>query len=167
MKNIRISQSLSQLFIRGSAYLKVALWILVAFVSFMAYAQSNSDDILGTWYNAEKTSKIRIYKCGDGNKKYCGKIVWLAKDKEDDGGPRVDKNNPDPKKRKDPMMDMVILKLFVYDKSDKEWEDGTIYDPKNGKTYSCIIKREGKTLKVRGYVGVSMVGRTSTWTLAE
>ncbi len=141
--------------------------LLSLFVSWFAYSQSNADDIVGTWYNAEKSSKIRIYKCGDGGKKYCGKIVWLKKDKEDDGGPRVDKNNPDPKKRKDLMMEMLILKLFVYDQSDKEWNDGTIYDPKNGKTYSCTIKKKGNTLEVRGYVGVSMIGRTAIWTLAE
>lgn len=63
----------------------------------------------------KKAQKIRIYKCVDGGKKYCGKIVWLKKDKKDDGGPRWDKNTPDPKKRKDLMMDMLILKLFVYD----------------------------------------------------
>ncbi len=147
---------------------KIKLVLIVTLLlSLVAYSQTNSDDIVGTWYNGEKSSKIRIYKCGDGNKKYCGKIVWLKKDKEDDGGPRVDKNNPDKTKRKNPMIDLVILKLFVYDKSDKEWNDGTIYDPKNGKTYSCTIKKEGKTLKVRGYVGLSMIGRTDVWTLAE
>lgn len=143
------------------------LLTFVVLLSLYAYSQTNADDIMGTWYNAEKTSKIRIYKCGDDGKKYCGKIVWLKKDKEDDGGPRVDKNNPDSKKRKDLMMGLVVLKLFVYDKGSKEWNDGTIYDPKNGKTYSCYIKREGKALKVRGYVGISMLGRTAAWELAE
>ena len=50
---------------------------------------------------------------------------------------------------------------------DDEYEDGTIYDPKNGKTYSCIITRNGKKLDVRGYVGFSWIGRTTTWTLDE
>ena len=143
------------------------LILISLFLSAGAYSQNNADDILGTWYNAEKDAKIKIYKCGDGGKKYCGKIVWLKKDKEEDGTERVDKNNPNPAKRKNPMIDLVILKLFEYDKSDKEWDDGTIYDPKNGKTYSCFIKREGNTLKVRGYMGVSFIGRTSEWTLAE
>ena len=149
--------------------MKKLKYILLAslFISWFAYSQKNADDIIGTWYNAEKSSKIRIYKCGDENKKYCGKIVWLEKDKEDDGGPRIDKNNPDAKKRKNPMMDLVILKLFKYDKGDKVWDGGTIYDPKNGKTYSCTIKRVGNTLEVRGYVGISMLGRTAVWTLAE
>ena len=143
------------------------LLLTCLFLSHAALSQNNADDILGTWYNAEKDAKIKIYKCGDGGKKYCGKLVWLKKDKEEDGSQRVDKNNPDPGKRKDPMIELVILKLFVYDKSDKEWDSGTIYDPKNGKTYSCFIKRSGNILKVRGYMGVSMLGRTAEWTLAE
>ena len=143
------------------------LFILTFLLSMFVYAQNNDDDIIGTWYNTEKSSKIRIYRCGEGGQKYCGKIVWLEKDKEDDGGPRIDKNNPDKKKQKNLMMNMVILSLFEYDKGDKEWSGGTIYDPKNGKTYSCTIKKEGKILKVRGYMGVSLIGRTAEWTLAE
>jgi uncharacterized protein (DUF2147 family) len=44
------------------------------------------------------------------------------------------------------------------------WEDGKIYDPKNGKTYSCKMTLEGNELKVRGYVGFSLLGRTTVWT---
>jgi uncharacterized protein (DUF2147 family) len=57
----------------------------------------------------------------------------------------------------------VILKDFKY--SGKTWEDGTIYDPKNGKTYSCIIKAKGlNNLDIRGYIGISLLGRTTNWT---
>jgi hypothetical protein len=44
--------------------------------------------LLGLGIMLKKAQKIRIYKCVDGGKKYCGKIVWLKKDKKDDGGPR-------------------------------------------------------------------------------
>jgi uncharacterized protein (DUF2147 family) len=57
----------------------------------------------------------------------------------------------------------MILKGFEKD-GDNEYEDGTIYDPKNGKTYSCIIRQKGNKLSVRGYIGVSLIGRTTTWT---
>jgi len=147
---------------------KISIGVILIIVGLIkVYAQTNADDILGTWYNQEKTSKIKIYKCGDGNKKYCGKIVWLKKDKEDDGTERIDKNNPDASKRKTPLKDLVVLKLFVYDAGSKEWNEGTIYDPYTGKVYKCYIKREGKTLRVRGYVGVSMLGRTAIWTQAD
>ena len=59
---------------------------------------------------------------------------------------------------------MIILKDLKY--SDGVWEDGTIYDPMSGKTYDCTmkIKDGGKSLDIRGYIGVSLFGRTSTWT---
>jgi uncharacterized protein (DUF2147 family) len=45
------------------------------------------------------------------------------------------------------------------------WEEGNIYDPKNGSTYSCTIKMiNPNTLEVRGYIGVSIIGRTDIWT---
>jgi uncharacterized protein (DUF2147 family) len=58
-----------------------------------------------------------------------------------------------------------VLKNFVFDGKD-EWEDGTIYDPKNGKTYSCYIRyaEYPNLLKIRGYIGVSLLGRTTYWT---
>ena len=46
----------------------------------------------------------------------------------------------------------------------KTWEGGTILDPKSGKTYSCYITFENdNTLKVRGYIGFSLLGRTQKW----
>jgi uncharacterized protein (DUF2147 family) len=61
---------------------------------------------------------------------------------------------------------MKLLENFKYNGG--TWEEGTIYDPKNGKTYSCIIKKkDNKTLEVRGYVGISLIGRTVEWTKAE
>ncbi|MFN5760608.1 MAG: DUF2147 domain-containing protein, partial [Sphingobacteriales bacterium] len=45
------------------------------------------------------------------------------------------------------------------------WDDGNIYDPKNGNTYSCTIKLTNpNTIEVRGYIGVSLIGRTDVWT---
>ena len=45
-----------------------------------------------------------------------------------------------------------------------EWEEGKIYDPKSGNDYSCEIKMtDANTLEVRGYVGISMFGRTDVW----
>lgn len=46
-----------------------------------------------------------------------------------------------------------------------EWSGGHIMDPKNGKTYKCKIKVEngGATLKVRGFIGFSLLGRTQIW----
>lgn len=117
-----------------------------------------ADAVTGTWLTASGKAKVQIYK--EGNK-YNGKIVWLKDPNYDDGKIKVDKNNPDKARQSTPLLGLNMLNGFVFD--DGEWEDGTIYDPENGKTYSCKIKyRDGK-LDLRGYVGISLIGRTQTW----
>jgi len=137
-----------------------ALVFLYGLIAGSVYAQSDDEAILGVWFNEEKDGKVKIYK-EDG--KFFGKIVW----REDvPGTSPLDVNNPDPELRKRKKVGLVILKDFEYD--DGKWEDGTIYDPKNGKTYSCVIKLEDDgRLYVRGYVGISWIGRTTYWTRAD
>jgi uncharacterized protein (DUF2147 family) len=126
------------------------------------YAQKHKpDDIVGVWLNEERTAKVQVYK--EANK-YYGKIVWLKEtlDKET-GKPRTDNLNPEVKQRNNPLMGLLLLKDFVFD-GNEEWNKGTIYDPKNGKTYSCYIHFENaQILKIRGYIGVSWLGRTTSW----
>jgi uncharacterized protein (DUF2147 family) len=141
--------------------MKTIVSLLIALISTSATIGQSADDILGVWYNQEKTGKIEVYKKGE---KYFGKIVWL-KEPMRDGSPKLDIENSDEKLRTQPVMGLQILKGFEFD--DDEWEDGTIYDPKNGETYSCEITKEGNKLNVRGYVGFSFIGRTSIWTKAE
>lgn len=125
------------------------------------FAQS-PNDIVGTWYNTEKDARVEIFREGD---KYHGKIVWLQEPRENNR-PKVDKNNTDKSKRDRPIMGMRLLNDFKF--KNGTWEDGTIYDPKNGKTYSSTIKKKNEdTLEVRGYVGISLIGRTVEWTRAK
>jgi uncharacterized protein (DUF2147 family) len=121
------------------------------------------DQIEKVWYNQEKTSKIQVYKAKDG--KFYGKIIWL-KEPLRNGKPKVDEQNPDEKKRSQPTLGLIVLTGLKKD-GDKDYEDGKIYDPKNGKTYSCKASYKGNTLDLRGYVGISLIGRTSTWTVAD
>jgi uncharacterized protein (DUF2147 family) len=123
------------------------------------YAQ---DPIEHTWQNASKAGKVQIYKAKDG--KFYGKIVWL-KEPNKDGKPRLDSHNPDEKLRTRPVQGLVILKGFK--KDGNEYVDGTIYDPKGGKTYSCKMTLDGSKLEIRGYVGISLIGRSETWTKAD
>jgi uncharacterized protein (DUF2147 family) len=146
---------------------------VLAFTSFfganaVTSTTAEGDAIIGKWLNQEGTSHIQIFKATNGSfaGKYYGKIVWL-KEPLKNGKPKVDDLNPNPAKRSVPLMNLQILKDFVYDADDKEWEDGTIYDPKNGKTYSCYMTLSGNKLDVRGYVGISMIGRTSVWTRVQ
>ncbi len=121
-----------------------------------------ADDIIGTWLNEEATGKVQIFKEGS---KYFGKLVWLKEpiDKET-GLSRKDKENPDLHLKTMPLIGLVNLKNFVFNGKD-EWANGTIYDPKNGKTYKCYIQFESTNrLKIRGYIGFSLLGRNTYWT---
>lgn len=61
-----------------------------------------------------------------------------------------------------PLIGMVFL--YNLKKDGKEYNDGNIVDPKTGKEYSCYIElQDNNTLKVRGYVGISIAGRTQYW----
>lgn len=138
----------------------VLLLFIISLYANATIAQSNKSDILGTWYNDEKTAKIKVYeKQGE----YYGDIIWIDLNKAETS---LDEKNPDSEKRNQPLVGLTILKDFIYD--DGEYEDGTIYDPKNGKTYSCHMKLENKDkLYVRGYIGISLIGRTTYWTRAN
>jgi len=125
-----------------------------------------ADAVLGDWATPENKSKVNIYSCGD---RYCGKIVWLKeplfeKGHAKAGQTKVDDKNPDAGLRMRPIQGLELMRDFRFD-GDNEWEDGKIYDPENGKTYSCKMTLENNNiLKVRGYIGFSLLGRTSIWT---
>jgi uncharacterized protein (DUF2147 family) len=133
---------------------------LMLFIAHFLFAQNSpGDKVVGTWLTAEKDGKIEIYKAGN---KYNGKIIWGKNLYQSDGKTLVkDTKNPEPKNRNKPLLNAEILTGFIY--ANNEWTDGKIYDPKSGKTYSANMKLKGNTLSLRGYVGVSMFGRTTTW----
>ena len=142
--------------------MKAILFIfLVATLLPLSAQKTDGDRILGVWQTGSGKGRIQIYKYGD---KYGGKLVWLREPNDASGKPKVDDKNPDPAKRKQPKLGLNNLLGFTYE-GDGEYEDGTIYDPENGKTYKCIMKLESPdVLKVRGYIGFSLIGRTDTWT---
>ena len=135
----------------------LALAVLML-LSTCAWAQSLSP--VGIWTNEDGKARFEIYKCGD---KLCGKIVTL-KEPLRNGKPKVDEKNPDKALRNRPLAGLVFMNGFEYD-SDNKWDDGTIYDPESGKTYSCYMKMINKDkMEVKGYIGISLIGRTQTWT---
>lgn len=146
----------------------ILLFLMGAFLSGIhGNAQTiTADDILGFWLNEEQDAKIEVIN-RDG--KYFGKIVWLEEPNEEDTGlPKVDDENPDPALQTRPVMGLEILKDFVFDED--EWNSGTIYDPKNGNTYKCYMRKESPTvLKIRGFIGKAWMGlgRTTMWTRAD
>lgn len=126
-------------------------------------ADSEADELLGIWLNHEKDAHVKVYKCGE---EYCGKIVWL-KNPEEDGAPKKDKHNPDESLQSRPLKGLDILYGFNFDHN-RKWDNGKIYNPRDGKTYSCYLKiQDDGRLKVRGFVGISLIGKTNYWTRIE
>jgi len=124
--------------------------------------EDNPDAIQGVWKTGEGNAMVRIYKNGD---KYQGKVVWLKEPIDPETGkPKVDKFHPEEASRNRPVLGLINVWGFVYQEKNV-WSEGNIYDPKNGNTYSCTIKMiNPNTIEVRGFIGVSLIGRTDTWT---
>lgn len=145
----------------------VMLLVLVASgsLALQGFVRSTTEDqVTGIWVTGDQEGKIEIFKVGS---KFYGKIVWGKDMYEADGKtPRKDTKNDDPAKRNRPLKGLIILSGFVY--RNGGYEDGTIYDPNNGKTYDCKMKLSGNDrLEIRGYIGLSLFGRTETWTRAK
>jgi len=135
---------------------------LVLLLTTAAQAQkAKASDLLGDWLIEAKDATVKIAYDG---KHYNGTITWLATPLNEAGKPKLDKNNPAASQRTKPILGLMLLKGFVWD-GEEAWEDGTIYDARTGKTYSCVLTMEKPgVLKVRGYIGSPIFGKTQYWT---
>lgn len=140
------------------------------FISQLILFANHKDEILGNWVTAGGQSRVEIFKKDD---LYFGKIVALKEpyylSTENIGvvgTPRLDSYNPDQSLASRPMIGIELMTNFHFD--GEKWVGGRIYDPQNGKNYKCRISlAEDGTLHVRGYVGFSMLGRTTVWEPTE
>ncbi len=131
--------------------------ILFAYILVNSY---QTNQIEGVWITQDdetgkKKSEVLLYK-NEG--KLYGKILSLLLE-EDKGKLCVNCKGENKNLAIEGMVIVEGLEL-----NGKTWEEGTILDPKSGKTYSCYITFENNnTLKVRGYFGFSLLGRTQKW----
>ena len=123
-------------------------------------AGAEADAIVGEWFTDGDESVVEIARVGD---QYTGTIIWLKEPLDEDGNEEVDVNNPDESKRDQPIIGLEIVRDFKHAKKNR-WSGGTIYDPNSGKTYSCKATLKGDELQIRGFIGVSLLGRTTIWT---
>ncbi len=120
-------------------------------------ADKPADAVLGKWWFPEKNGQFEVTK---DKGIYTGRVI------EYDDPEALDKNNPDPKLAKRKFIGVEMLSNFKYDSAENQWLGGTIYDGDSGKTYKCSLWFEpGKPneLCARGYVGISLFGRTETF----
>jgi uncharacterized protein (DUF2147 family) len=133
-------------------------YILVVFFFFNTTVYSQS--ILGTWktFDDETGKEKSIVEIYEQDGKIYGKIIEIL-EKENKGRKCINRSGTDKDK---PIQGMVIIRGLSQDGD--EYNGGKILDPKSGKIYKCSLSLESKDkLTVRGYIGISLLGRTQKW----
>jgi uncharacterized protein (DUF2147 family) len=137
-------------------------------------ASAQSGSVLGTWLVASKAAHVQIAPCpnpADGP--ICGTIVKLLEAKNADGkdvdpATATDVNNADPSLRRRKIVGIVLIHDFKKTNDPNAFEEGTIYNGENGKTYKANIRLQPDgTLRLRGYIGSTMFGETQIWTRVQ
>lgn len=131
------------------------------FTSTVVAMAQDAEAIVGVWEPGNGKARVKIDNI-DG--KFYGRIVWLMEPNDPKTGkPKTDANNSDASMKNVPLRGYRMLKDFQY-KGKGIWEEGTIYDPESGNTYTSVITmKDENTLDIRGYVGVKTFGRSDTW----
>ncbi len=145
--------------------IKISLnFLLINFLiisnSFSEEIKVNTDSVLGTWLSENRDGLITVTKVDN---KYEGHLIWVKKIHTGEKEDVLDEFNPDKKLKSRSIKGMKLFYGFSFDKD--EWSGGKIYDPDSGKTYSSYFYLKGNDLlKLRGYVGIPLFGKTSEWT---
>ncbi len=142
--------------------IKIDSLLLIFFSLFLISNPSAQDSsrIIGNWLTEKGRAIFQIY---EKEGKYFGKLVWSE---SPDG---IDENNPDESLRDRKTLGLDLLTGLVYNQKRERWYKGRIYNPEDGHTYSshCTISDDGIRLYFRGFFGISLLGRTQTWTRVE
>ncbi len=132
--------------------------LVVGWVPRVAWADDLPGDIIGLW-DTRDGAHVEMYE-RDGL--YHGKFMHFYEEPPSGG---VDSENPDPALRDRPLVGANFILNFVFD--GKKWKQGRIYNPENGKQYKADLELEDGVLRVRGWLGVRLLGRTVEWSRIE
>ncbi len=133
--------------------------LVLLFVS-IAHVSVASEAIEGLWITADGDGLVEFQV---QDEQLSGVIVGSASDPNHIKPPRFDYLNPDASLRQRPLLGLAIVTNLLSSGND-EWK-GKVYDPNTGKTYQCTITLlDSNTLKLRGYIGFSILGKTRIWT---
>ena len=148
----------------SKAFRLLVVSVLISTYSSLAFAGADEHKIQGLWVDNKDPSRqkfaVMVEDCGS---KVCGSLYWLKKPLFANGLPKRDKHNPNESLRDRPLCGLQILTGFQ-PANDALWQDGEIYNPDDGLTFSSTMKLSPEgTLKIRGYVGISLFGKTLEW----
>jgi uncharacterized protein (DUF2147 family) len=119
-----------------------------------------SDAIEGVWITADGDGLVEFRFLDE---QLGGVIAGSHSDPDHTKPARYDDLNPDPGLRERPLLGLAIVTNLLSSGNNK-WK-GRVYDPNTGKTYKCTITLvDSNTLKLRGYIGFSLLGETRVWT---
>jgi uncharacterized protein (DUF2147 family) len=130
-----------------------------AAVLLLAATSARGAGVEGLWYAEGGAAKVEISRCDEA---VCGRVVWLRSPFDEHGCPLRDRYNPDESLRARPVLGVEILRDLRADGAGG-WTDGSIYDPATGHTYRARARLEGDRLQLRGYLGIPLLGRTTSW----
>lgn len=141
--------------------------LIVAAAAALTSASAMASTPAGLWKTIDdNTGNVRsLIRITQVNGEYKGTIEKLFRTPDQEQNPKCDKCEGALKDT--PITGMTILTGLRQDGN--EFQDGKILDPENGKVYSSKAKLDdsGKKLEVRGFVGVSLFGRSQTWVRAD
>jgi uncharacterized protein (DUF2147 family) len=142
--------------------LRVAVLIAAALAALAAIPARAAEGPVGEWVTEKGDARIRIGPCDDRPDRLCGTVTWAKRPADAPEGPLVDRHNGDPALRSRPILGLPLLAGFAPD-GENHWGGGTIYDPRNGRTYKSWMRLAAPDrLEVAGCV--LFVCKGETWT---
>ena len=138
----------------------ITLVFIFLFISAFAYAQKNSI-VVGEWYSPKDNVIINLFEL---NETISAKITWMKLQNDENGKPKTDLLNPDQSLKAIEIVGLIMMSNFTHI-AGNIWDNGTIYIPEKGKSYSGMMRlKDENTLNIRGYIGFSFFERySSTW----
>ncbi|MEM7238706.1 MAG: DUF2147 domain-containing protein [Pseudomonadota bacterium] len=123
-------------------------------------ADTDTDPAFGRWIVDSGKAVIELFSCGE---EACGILVWLRNPLDEAGRIKRDIMNPDPEARERPICGLRLVTGLTRD-SVGDWKGGEIYSTRDGNVYGIdLVAKSASELKVRGYLGISLLGQTQTW----
>lgn len=147
-----------------AAALAIAVILAPALASGTSSVVAEREPVHGLWLTENGRAIVEFSACGETA---CGRTVWVADPRDESGVLKRDIKNPEPGKRVRPICGLQLVGGLRSDGTGT-WDDGWIYNPRDGDTYSVKVTARSETeLEVRGFVGVSLLGKSQTWTRVD